>query len=76
MYHFSRFHIYVLISICFCLSDLLHFVQQSLGSFTSLQMAQFGSFLWLYNSPLYICATSSLSILLSMDGLPWWLSGK
>ena len=30
-------------------------------------MAQFHSFLWLSNIPLYMCTTSSLSILLSMD---------
>ena len=67
LYHFSRFHIYVLIyDICFSLSDLLHSVWQSLGPSTSLQMTQFRSFLWLSNIPLYICTTSSLSIRLSM----------
>ena len=67
LYHFSRFHIYVLIyNICFSLSDLLHSVLQSLDPFTSLQMTQYHSFLWLSNLPLYICATSSLSIRLSM----------
>ena len=67
LYHFSRFHIYVLIyNICFSLSDLLHSVWQSLDPYTSLQMTQFRSFLWLSNSPLYICTTSSLSIRLSM----------
>ena len=67
LYHFSRFHIYVLIyDICFSLSDLLHSVLQSLGPSTSLQMTQFQTFLWLTNSQLYICTTPSLSILLLM----------
>ena len=35
---------------------------------TSLQITQFHFFLWLSNIPLYICATSSLSIHLLMDG--------
>ena len=35
--------------IVFSFSDLLHFVWQSLGSSTSLQMTQFHSFLWLSN---------------------------
>ena len=53
LYHFSRFHIYVLIyDICFSLSDLLHSVWQSLSPSTSLQMTQFHSFLWLSNIPL------------------------
>ena len=52
--------------ICFSLSDLLHSVRQSLGPSTSLQISQFHSFLWLSNIPLYICATSSLSIHLLM----------
>ena len=39
LYHFSRFHIYALIyDICFSLSNLLHFVWQSLDPSTSLQM--------------------------------------
>ena len=63
-FFFFRFHIYVLAySICFILSDLLHSVQQTLGPSTSLQIAQFRYFLWLSNIPLYICATSSSSIL-------------
>ena len=42
LYHFSRFHIYVLIyDICFSLSDILHSVWQSLDPSTSLQMTQF-----------------------------------
>ena len=57
--YFSRFHIYLYIytwmyvNICFSFSDLIHFVWQTLGSSTSLQMIQFHSFLWLSNSPLY-----------------------
>ena len=67
LYHFSRFHIYVLIyDICCSLSDLLHSLWQSLDSSTSQQMTQFCSFLWLSNIPLYICTTTSLSIRLSM----------
>ena len=65
---FSRFHIYALIyGICLSLSDLLHSVCQSLSPSTSQQMTQFRSFLWLSDIPLYICATSSLSIHLLMD---------
>ena len=65
---FSRFHIYALIyNICFSLSDLLHSVRQILGPSTSLQMIKFCSLLWLSNIPLYVCATSSLSIHLSMS---------
>ena len=67
LYHFSRFHIYALIyDICFSLSDLLHSVWQTLCPYTSLQMTQFHSFLWLSYIPLYICTTSSLSIHLLM----------
>ena len=67
LYHFSRFHIYVLIKdICFSLSDLHHSVWQSLGPSTSLQMTQFRSFLWLSTIPLYICTKSSLPIRLLM----------
>ena len=67
LYHFSRFHICVLIYyICFSLSDLLHSVWQSLDASTSLQMTQLRSFLWLSDILLYICATSSLFICLSM----------
>ena len=40
---------------------------ESLGPSTSLQMAQFHSFLWQSNIPLYICTTSSLFIPLLMD---------
>ena len=67
LYHFSRFHIHALIYDFFSLSDLLHSVWQTLGLSTSLQMTRFCSFLWLSNIPLYICATSSLSIHPSMD---------
>ena len=38
--HFSRFHIYTLIYICFSPSDLFHSVWQILGPSTSLQMTQ------------------------------------
>ena len=48
------------------LSDLLHFVLQSLGLSMSLQMAQFHSF-FVTNIPMYIYTTSSLSIPLLMD---------
>ena len=48
-------HIHALCNgICFSLSDLLHFVWQSLGPSISLEMAPFYSFLWLSNIPLYI----------------------
>ena len=41
--HFSRFQIYASIyNICFSLSDLLHFVEQVLGSSTSVQLTQRG----------------------------------
>ena len=67
-YHFSRFHIYVLIcGTCFSLSDLLHFVKEPLGSSTSLQLTQIHSFLWPNNIPLYKFITISLSIHLLMD---------
>ena len=49
-------------SMMFSLSDFLHSAWQSLDLSTTLQMAQFYSFLWLSNIPLYICTTSSLSI--------------
>ena len=44
LYHFSRFHIYALIYICFSLSDLLHSVWQSPDPSMSLQTTQFCSF--------------------------------
>ena len=46
--------------ICFCLSDWLHPVWQSLGPSTPLQMAQFHSFLWLSNMRLLknLCSLS------------------
>ena len=65
---FLSFHTYVLAcGICLSLSDLLHSIWQTLCPSTSLQISQFRSILWLSNIPLYICATSSLSIHLSMD---------
>ena len=65
---FSRFHIYALIeNICFSLSDLLHYVWQSLDASMSLQMTLLCSYLWLSNIPLYICTTTSLSIHLSVS---------
>ena len=68
LYHFSRFHIYVLIyNIFFSPSDLLHSVWQSLGPSVSLLLTQFHSCLWMSNIPLYIFTTSSLSIPLLMD---------
>ena len=68
LYHSSRFHIHVLIyNTCVSLSDLLYSVRQTLGLSTSLKMTQFYSFLWLSNSPLCICITSSLSIPLLLD---------
>ena len=67
-FFFLRLYIYVLAySICFSLSDLFHSVWQTLGPSTSLQITQFRFFLWLSNIPLYICATASLSIHLSID---------
>ena len=54
LYHYTRFHICVLMhNIHFFLSNLLHYVWQSLGLPTFLQMAQFHSFLWLSNIPLH-----------------------
>ena len=52
--------------ICFSLSDSLHSAWQILSPFTSLQMARFCLFLRLSNIPLYMCSTSSLSL------LRWW----
>ena len=46
------------------LSDLLHSVWHSLGPSMLLQMALFHAFKWMSNILLYICTTSSLSILL------------
>ena len=44
-YHFPRFQICALIyCICFPLSDLLHYVKQTLGSPTSLELTQVYSF--------------------------------
>ena len=52
-YIFIYIHTLMCINICFSLSDLTHFVWQTLGSSTSLQMVQFHSFLWPSNIPLY-----------------------
>ena len=56
LYHFSRFHIYMLIyDTCFSLSDLLHSVWQSLGPATSLQITQFRSFYgWVIFQCIYV----------------------
>ena len=55
LYHFSRFHMYVLIyDICFSVSDLLHSVWQYLDPSMSLQMTQFCSFLWLILHCIYV----------------------
>ena len=67
LYHLSRLHIYAFIYvICFSLSDWLHSVWQSLDPSTPVPMNQLTSFLWLSNSPCYICTSSSLSIRLWM----------
>ena len=56
-------YIYAFIyDVCFSLSDLFHSARKSLGPSTSLQMAQFCSFLWLINIPLCIYTTTYLSI--------------
>ena len=65
--HFSRFHKYALLYICFSLSDLLPSVWQAPGPSTSLRMTQFRSFLWLSSFPLCIRPTSSLPVHLLMD---------
>ena len=78
LYHFSKFYIYELIhNTWFSLSDLLHSVWQSLHTSTSLKMAQFCSFLWLSNIPLFVYTTSSLSIRLLMyiDIAKCWFLG-
>ena len=78
LYHFPRFHLYVLIyNICFSLSDLLHSLKQALSSSTSIQLAQIFYFLWLSNIPFFkhICTRTPLSIYLSMNiqvvSMPW-----
>ena len=59
-YHFSRFHIYVLTyHTGFSLSISL---LKTLGSSTSLQLAQICFFLWLSNIPLYKFTTTVLTI--------------
>ena len=47
---------------CFLFLTYFTLYDRRLGPSTSLQMAQFHCFLWLNNIPLYICATSSLSV--------------
>ena len=64
---FFRFHIYVLAYTIRFSFWLLHSVWQILGPPTWLQITQIHFFLWLSNIPLYICATSSLSIHPMMD---------
>ena len=67
LYHFLDSTLSPLIYvICFSVCDLLHWVWHCLGASTSLQMIQFHSFIWLSNSPLYICTTSFF--LSSVDG--------
>ena len=62
-----EFHIYVLAhGNCFSLTYFPLHDWQTIGSSTSVQITQFRFFLWLSNIPLYICATSSISIHLSM----------
>ena len=68
-------HICVNIRCLFFSFWLISLCMKSLGPSTSLQMAQFCSFLWMSNTPLYICTTSSLTIPLLMDiyvaSMPW-----
>ena len=70
-YHFSRFHIDVLIhSICFSLSEKLTSLSTTGSNFihlSSTDSKSVHSFLWLSNTPLYIWATASLTIHLSID---------
>ena len=47
-HHLTRFHTYVLIYSIYSLSDLLHSVLKALGPFTSLELSQMHSFLWLW----------------------------
>ena len=69
-FFFLSFHIYVLAySICFSLSDLLQKVSGMTDS-RSIHLTTSNSISFLFmvsNSPLYICASYSLSIHLSMD---------
>ena len=63
LYCFSWFHPYTLTyDICLSLPHLLHSVWQTLGPSVSLQITQSRFFLWLSDSPLYLCTTSSLPI--------------
>ena len=71
LYHFSRFHIYVLIySICFSLSDLLHSVCLSLGSSTSLSTNDQISFLFQFSSVAQSCPTLCDPMNRNTPGLP------
>ena len=66
IFFFFRFHIYVLAyGICFSLSDLSHSVTDSRSIHLTTNNSI--SFLFMANIPLYICATSSLAIHLSVD---------
>ena len=53
---------------CFSLSDLLHSVWQSLDPSMCLQMAQFHSYLWLSDIPLYVCIYHIFFFHSSVDG--------
>ena len=54
-YHLSRFHIYTFIyNVCFSLSDLLHFVLQTLGSSISLDVKFFCLVSFLFFILIYI----------------------
>ena len=53
LYHFCRFHIYVLIHICFSPSDLFHFIWKTLGPSTSTN-DPFHFFLWLISHYIYV----------------------
>ena len=63
---YKYIYIYVNILSFFSLSDLLQSVYQALVSSISLELTQMHSFLWIYNTPLYICTTTSLFIHLLM----------
>ena len=57
----SRVHTYALMcDICFSLTYFTLYDRLYVHPFTSLQMTQFHSFLWLSNIPLYMCTTLSL----------------
>ena len=73
-YHVSRFHLYALIyDTCLSLSDILQSVWQTLGSFTSLQLTQFRSFLW--SSSITMCVCVCVCVCVSQLLYPflcWW----